>query len=230
MSTYVCITTRNEAQTIGPLVQHLIEDGLMPIVVDAASTDGTPREAELAGAIVYPSSDRIPIGVGLRLAWEAALGHDATTIVQMDAGGSHLVTDIRRLWWTLHQASHVDMVIGSRFCSGAKYAGGSLWRQLSSRLAARMCNAAQNYENPLTDWTSGFRAFRPAAIKKLLERNYSAGMHGWQIEVVAEARRLGLTIREAPITYIAGRSSLDLKVAREAYRVWQSLHMFEARS
>jgi hypothetical protein len=48
--------------------------------------------------------------------------------------------------------------------------------------------------------------------------------HEWQIEVLAYAGELGLKIVECPITYTAGRSSLNHRTLYRASRMW--LHVF----
>jgi hypothetical protein len=48
-------------------------------------------------------------------------------------------------------------------------------------------------------------------------------MHGWQIEVLAHAGHLGLEIAEVPISYRAGRSAFNRKIANEAFLVWMDI-------
>ena len=72
----------------------------------------------------------------------------------------------------------------------------------------------------LTDWTSGYRVYSAKAAEYLLGCQYRAKMHGWQVEVLFNAIRGGLSISEAPITYTAGRSSFNRSVAGEALGVW----------
>lgn len=211
--TVTVITTRNEGATVGTLVHAMRRHGHV-IVVDAASEDDTVERARRAGAVVL-GKHRMPIGPALMTGWRAALGAGATRVIQIDAGGSHDPLEAYRLWATLRQA---DIVVGSRFLPCSDYTGGPWWRPVGSRMAARACNLVQG--SKLTDWTSGFRAFRAEALRVLLRHQYQAQMHGWQIEVLARALDSELLVKEVPITYRAGRSSFDLAVAREAVRVW----------
>lgn len=211
------ITTLNEASSIGALVAGLHEHDLHVIVVDDASSDETAHAARLAGAAVYVNRERIGIGPSLMKGWRLALDMWADYVIQIDAGGSHLVSDVPAMRNALASA---DMVIGSRFLRDAKYVAGGNWRRpLLSRLAAFMCNRAQHGANH-TDWTSGYRAFRASLLQMLLGYPYQAKMHGWQIEVLARANEVGAEITEVPITYIAGRSSFNRRVANEAIRSW----------
>jgi len=140
----------------------------------------------------------------------------ADSIIQLDAGGSH---DPAQALSLLRRLIGVDMVIGSRFMPGAHYTGNPK-RKAMSQLASLMCNIKTG--RCITDWTSGYRAFRREAIEVLLH-DYQAKMHGWQIEVLGNALRVGLRVAEVPITYTAGQSSFNKGVAWEAFQAWRRL-------
>lgn len=218
MSELVLITTVNEAPTITPLVHGLRALGLAVLVIDAGSTDGTATLARAAGATVLELR-RVPIRDALLTGWEMALEGGYGHVVQLDAGGSHRARDTEGLLCAVHRHG-CDLAIGSRFVPGAVYHGRPRRREMS-RLAAAACRAKSGAY--LTDWTSGFRAFRRSALEVLARETYSAAMHGWQIEVLAHALRHGMTIGEAPITYSAGRSSFDRRIGIEAFNVWRRL-------
>lgn len=213
----VILTTVNEAASIASLTGNLRWQGLDVLVVDAGSTDSTAALAESAGATVL-KLPRVPIRHALLFGWEMALDEGYTRVVQLDAGGSHSASDAKRL---LHAVENgCDLAVGSRFMPGAVYHGRPVRREMS-RLAAAACRAKTGAY--LTDWTSGFRAFRSEALRELIGAPYQAVMHGWQIEVLAEAVRLDMTIAEVPIFYRAGRSSFNAQIAREALNVWRRL-------
>lgn len=218
MSDFAVISALNEADTIGALVDSLLLDGIRSIVVDSASTDATADEAKYAGAMVIQLQSRPGIGPALMRGWQIALGQCASRIVQLDAGGSHNPVDALRLLSRLDNGA--DMIIGSRFRHGARYVNNGAWyRPHFSRLAALLCCFAQS-KAWYSDWTSGYRAFTPDALRSLLKKRYTAKMHGWQIETLAHAGELGFRIAEVPITYTAGRSSFNRGVALEAVNVW----------
>lgn len=210
------ITTLNEAATIGLLIRHLLYHVDAVHLVDGGSTDDTASIADCAGAKVIAMGTRTPIAACLRIGWKTALDAGATRILQIDAGGSHRVSDAPYLLM-----SDADLVIGSRFVDGSDYTG-NFKRQLMSLIAGMACNLAVP-GGCWSDWTSGYRVFSREAAEYLVAQDYRAGFHGWQIEVLAHAARAGFRIEERPITYIAGRSSFNRKVAREAFGVWWRL-------
>lgn len=214
-STVAVISTLNERTSIGPLVANLCKAGLQVVVVDAASTDGTPEKAKAAGAEVVRFKERPGIGRNLVMGWRVAIDMGATTIVQMDAGWSHLVTDALSV---ATQTVLSDVVVGSRFCMNGQYFGDPR-RKAASQAATVACNLRFRGQHH-TDWTSGLRAFRVSAAHKLAKVPYSARMHGWQIEVLLAANHLELSVTDCPITYHGGRSSFSSSVAKEALKLW----------
>ena len=213
------ITTVNEQETIAQIVAALLLQDLRVLVVDAGSTDGTVAMAESAGALVlrFP---RVPIRHAMLAGWEMALEDDAIgNVVQLDAGASHDPSDATRLLMPIF-ANGYDVMVGSRFITGSMYLGRPVRREMS-RLAALACRLKSGAH--LTDWTSGYRAFSRDALEELVGQRYRASMHGWQIEVLHHALHLGLHIGETAITYRAGRSSMNGRIALEAINTWRLL-------
>ncbi len=210
------ITTYNEAGTIGALLDTLTWRVDAVHLVDGGSTDETASIAAEHGAKVIAMGTRTPIAECLRMGWKTALDAGADRIVQIDAGGSHRAYNLPHL-----QLSDADVVIGSRFVTGSRYIGNPR-RRLMSWLAGIACNLAVP-GGCWNDWTSGYRVFSREAAEYLVKQDYTAQMHGFQIQVLAHAARAGFLIEERPITYIAGRSSFNTKVAREALGVWWRL-------
>lgn len=235
MSTIAVVTTLNEEASIARLIADLAHHCKTVIVVDDASTDQTVMRARAAHAIVLEHTERVGIGPSLMQGWREALRlgsgslplpdrraltgsqrASALRVVQIDAGGSHNPHDLYHMLNV-----DADLVIGSRFVRHAEYTGNPK-RALMSRLAAAMCNLAQSGAH-WSDWTSGYRVFSGRAIERLLCKTYHARMHGIQIEVLAHAGALGLSIVEEPIRYHAGRSSFNARVAWEAFSVWGNM-------
>ena len=216
MKYYAVITAKNEAETIGGIVNSLVADKWQVIVINDGSSDDTALNAISAGAHVISQSPSIGIGRSLQRAWRVADDDGADYIRQLDAGGSHDPRQARDLLGALI-VENADMVIGSRFMPGGKYIGRK-WRSFFSRLAAMMLNFATHKQ--FTDWTSGYRCFSRAEIEKLLEIRYYQTMHAWQIEVLGKAIENNFNIIEVPITYTAGESSLNVGGISDAIMEW----------
>ncbi len=218
----IVIPALNEVATIGMLVAAAQQFGSV-IVVDDGSGDGTGDLAWAAGAEVIRHATREGIGRSIIDGWRAALKCGAERVVVIDAGGSHAAPEMPRLL-----REDAGLVIGSRFVSGGLYLGGSWWRRWGSRLAGIACNLAQR--GPwIRDWSSAYRIYSAQVVKELLKVSYRAKMHAWQIEVLARVRALGMRVREVPITYRAGRSSLRLAGVLELITVWLLiLHHWQA--
>jgi len=214
---WVCITAKDEAETIGPLVEQLLAGQHNVLVVDDGSRDDTGTLARRAGALEMRHGKSEGIGPSLMEAWSYVKRRQgAERIVQLDAGGSHDPADLAGLL-----AVEADLVIGSRFVPGGQYHGRQ-WRAGCSRLASLVLNLSQR--GPwIHDWSSGYRVFSRAAVERLLACRYTATMHGWQIEVLGRARQYGLSVAEAPISYRAGRSSLRWSTVHETILIWQSV-------
>lgn len=219
MTDWAVITTLNEDLSIGALVSTLRSNGLQVVVVDDGSEDDTIYAARNAGAHVIAHVLRTGIGPSLVEGWRWVLQEKPANVVQLDAGGSH---DPRHIAHMIHRLRWAEVVVGSRFVNGAIYRG-NIKRAALSRLAAIACNLKQFHAiTGISDWTSGYRAFRPDALRRLARVQYTATMHGWQIEVLRAAIRMNMRIDEAPIIYTAGRSSFNRRVAREAFNVWRA--------
>lgn len=207
------ITALNEAGTIAELIYQLKRQGLDVCVVNDGSTDDTGKVAELAGAHVIHHERPRGIGKSLVEAWRYAIIKGWRYTVQIDAGGSHDPHD-----WQKAFDSQIDIMIGSRFAEHSAYLGGSKWRKMGSAYAAKLLNFASHQK--ITDWTSGYRVFSLTALRHLVNVPYMTNMHTWQIEVLHEALRQGLTVSEAPITYRATNSTFKLSMVDDLIKVW----------
>ena len=208
----------NEAETIGDLVRQLKRRADLVIVVNGGPTDKTKELTSDAGAQVIENETGVfGLGVCILEGMKAAMSDGRVKhILTIDAGGSHDPLNIDRL--ILRKA---DIVIGSRFCEGGEYIGNKR-REIASRVAAIACRFAKR-KPKISDWTSGYRLYSREAAGKLIYANYAAKGHAFQIEVLTQAIRRGMVIREAPIRYQAGRSSLRMKSIDEAFSAWLEL-------
>jgi glycosyltransferase involved in cell wall biosynthesis len=197
----VIIPARNESHAIGQVIRGVLVQcpDAEVIVVDDASTDDTPDQAERAGAKVIRRPYNIGNGAGVKTGVRAATGD---VVVVIDADGQHNPADLPRL---LDQIGPYDMVIGARDRSGQQNAfrwlGNSLLNWLGSYVAGM----------PMEDLTSGFRAMRRSIMLEfvsLLPNQFS-----WPTTSAMAFVKAGYHVKFEPIQMrprTGGRSSQRL--------------------
>lgn len=213
----VVIPTLNEEDTIGDLVYHLSRY-FSVIVVDDNSKDNTRQIAEAHGAHVIHNKERLGLAKSLLYGFDYALSLNVDKVCVIDAGGSHKWDT---LFSMLELSPTYDLIIGSRFLPFSYYnnTNGKWLRPLLSKVAAFILNMSLS-KAKYTDWTSGLRVYDAQLVEYLLTHYYISTMHPIQIELLAKAHEVRCNIIEYPITYIAGKSQFNWKVANEAVKVW----------
>ncbi|MBP9890874.1 MAG: glycosyltransferase [Planctomycetes bacterium] len=210
----IVLLTKNEAGNIGPLIVALKSELALAapgfLVIDA-SHDATPEEARAAGATVL--ADNSPYGVVLTRGLRDAASE---WVLVLDADGSHLASDARRLWEAREGA---DLVVGSRFAAGAGKSGQGAFRAwLSRRLAGLFAAFARL---PARDVSSGFRLYRRALFA---DATPAAQFFNVQPELLAHAARKGARVREVGITYAPrGQGQSKARVLKYGWAFLKSL-------
>ena len=170
---------------------------LLPLVVDAGSSDGTAEKAAAAGALVARHPRNLGQGEGLRTGFAVATALGADVVVTMDADGQHDPAELPDLVGPVVR-DEADYVQGSRFlgryddAGGARHAGIKGFTTLINLLA----------RTRITDCTNGYRAVRVRDLARmhLVEDRFSAA------EIIIEASARGLRMREVPV-HIRSRSA-----------------------
>jgi hypothetical protein len=160
------------------------------LVVDDGSSDATVSVARRHGCLTARNSVNRGQGAALRVGYMIARARGAQIVVTMDADNQHRPEDLPVMVEPLLRGS-ADFVIGSRQLGGAD--AGSKIRSLGVVLFSRLITVLSGRH--ITDCSSGFRAFRIAAMAKLelREDQYQTS------EVIIEASKKGLNIVEVPI-------------------------------
>jgi dolichol-phosphate mannosyltransferase len=223
----VVIPTYNERQNLArlaPTVLRTLPDVRL-LVVDDGSPDGTGALAdELAAAdprvAVIHRPGKMGLGSAYVQGFRRALSTDTELIVQMDADFSH---DPAVLPDLVADASRYDVVLGSRYISGANVANWPLRRLLLSYFANVYTRIVTGL--PLRDSTGGYKCFRRRVLEAVDLDSIRSDGYSFQIEVNFRCWRKGFSMVEIPIVFVdrhAGTSKMSRRIVWEAtWLVWR---------
>lgn len=155
----IIIPARNEARTIGDLLQSLnkAHPDAEIIVVNDGSEDDTARISASAGARVISSPYSMGNGAAVKAGAREAVGD---IFIFMDADGQHQAEEIDKLLEIIDEG--YDMVIGARsiksHSSKARYLANVFYNRFASWVSGHR----------IQDLTSGFRAIRAEKFREFL--------------------------------------------------------------
>jgi glycosyltransferase involved in cell wall biosynthesis len=134
-SVAVVIPAFNEAQRIGKTLEELVKYFTKIVVVDDGSIDSTVSEVSKLGILAIKHPLNLGQGAALQTGIEAALLDPSTTeILTFDADGQHDINSALLLIDEI-QNSEYDIVLGSRYCKGAKTIDMPMKKRMILRLA-----------------------------------------------------------------------------------------------
>jgi len=197
MKTLIVLPAYNEAPVLGRTLVLLRESTDADIlVVDDGSVDATGRIARRMRVGVVRHVVNMGLGAAIKTGFEAAKRGGYDVMVTFDADGQHDPGDIKVLLKALRGA---DVVIGAR-TRGIE----------NMPFLKRVGNFALNMLTGLffgifsSDSQSGLRAFNRIAIESISIR---ASKYEVSSEILYEARRNGLRLREVPVEVIYSEHS-----------------------
>ncbi len=168
------------------------------VIVDNASTDGTPRVAR-ALADDLPGVDVLALaekgrGRALRAAWTTS---DADVLCYMDVD---LSTDLRALLPLVAPlvTGHSDVAIGTRLAHGAHVVRGPK-RELISRSYNHLLHLTLGAR--FSDAQCGFKAVRADVARRLVPKVRDEAWF-FDTELLVLAQRQGLRIHEVPVDWV----------------------------
>lgn len=222
MSVVVVAPTYQEAENIERFITGVLNSvpGARVVIVDDASPDGT---AALADRLAEKHSDvtvtvrqeKNGLASAYRDGFALALSQGATVVVSMDVDGSH---DPRALPSLLARLGvDCDLVIGSRYVPG----GGTVNWPLHRRLLSRWGNGytARLLGLNVKDCTSGYRAYRADALRRLDLDVTKAEGYAFLTELVRRCSQRQLRVAEVPITFVDrqyGTSKMSPRIVFES--------------
>jgi len=221
----VVLPTYNESHNIGGILERVLGHDIFDVlVVDDNSTDGTRDivrgfmgRHDNVNMLERPG--KMGLGTAYTTGFKWGLQHGYDCMMEMDSDFSHNPDDMPRFVEAVENGAH--LVIGSRYIGGTISVIGWDFKRL---LLSRFGNiyASHILGVPLTDLTSGFRAYTREALEGIdLESIYSEG-YSFQIEMAYYVWCAGLEVREISIIFTEraqGSSKMSRNIVREAVKL-----------
>lgn len=218
----VVLPTRNERDNIEVFLRTLrrATNATDVLVVDDDSPDGTADAArtvgrEVGGVTVLVRQGRTGLGSAYRDGFESALALGYDAVISMDADMSHDPAEIPTMLRLL--ADGADAVIGSRYVGGGGTTDWPIHRQLLSKWGNAYTRRALRL-GP-RDCTSGYRAYRAAALAAIRPATTSAEGYAFLTELVRRLDHGGFRLVETPIIFrdrTRGRSKMSWRIVLES--------------
>jgi len=223
----IVVPTYNERDNIERLAPTVLSQ--LPevelLVVDDGSPDGTGDYVDTLAARdprvhVLHRPGKMGLGSAYVQGFQYALKTDVDLILQMDADFSHDPEVIPEL---VEQTTRYDVVLGSRYITGANVVNWSLQRLFLSYFANVYTHIVTGL--PLRDSTGGFKCFRRKVLEEIDLGAIRSDGYSFQIEVNFRCWRKGFSITEIPIVFVdrhAGTSKMSRRIVWEAmWLVWR---------
>jgi dolichol-phosphate mannosyltransferase len=215
----VVLPTYNEAANLPVIAAELLAlplPGLSILVADDNSPDGTGTIADQLAERYGPDRMTVvhrPEKQGLGRAYvdgmTRAIAAGAEFVVQMDSDLSHAPKYLPQMLGTL-LSTDADVVIGSRYVTGASLASEWSWhRRALSGFANAYVRALLRLG--IRDVTAGFKIWRSSALRTIDVASIRSNGYSFQVEMNYRSVRHGLKIVELPI-HFADRREGDSKM------------------
>jgi dolichol-phosphate mannosyltransferase len=194
------------------------------LVVDDNSPDGTADLArelngELGGVEVLQREAKSGLGSAYRAGFDKVLGGSGDSaydvVISMDADLSHDPAVLPAMMELIQGGA--DAVIGSRYVPGGATVDWPLARRLLSRWGNRYTSGVLGLH--IHDCTSGFRAYRAAALRAIEPTSTAAEGYAFLTELVRRLIRGGYQVVEHPITFVDreyGTSKMSGRIIAES--------------
>ena len=199
MRVVVLLPAYNEEAVIGPVIESAKAHADEVVVIDDGSSDGSARIAREHGAIVLRHVLNRGLGAALGTGFLYARQHGADVAVTLDADGQHDPSEIPGFVEAIRQGASV--VIGSRMLGQE----GMPWHRRTANWLGNLTTLLL-FGAWVTDSQSGYRALSAHALDRMDIRSNRMEVSS---EIIAEARRKRLSLKEIPIRVIYTEYSLS---------------------
>jgi glycosyltransferase involved in cell wall biosynthesis len=222
MRTVVVLPTYNERDNVRGLLSAVRDTvpAADVLVIDDNSPDGTAELVEATAAdlgqiklVVRPR--KRGLGTAYREGFTVALDEGYDIIVSMDVDWSHDPAVLPDLLGLIEGGA--DVAIGSRYVPGGATVDWPLHRRLLSRWGNRY--TAFVLRLGINDCTSGYRAYRAAALRAIEPATTTAEGYAFLTELVRRHERHGHTMAETPIVFADrryGTSKMSTRIILES--------------
>jgi dolichol-phosphate mannosyltransferase len=223
MKSLVIIPTFNEIENVQRMLDTVmsLEPEFNVLIVDDGSPDGTAKvvkenQKKHDRIHLLERSGKLGLGTAYIAGFHWALERGYDLIYEMDCDFSHNPNDLVRLREACMNGAGV--AVGSRYTRGGKVSNWPVGRILMSYFASVYVNTILWLG--VRDSTAGFKCYRREVLERIdLSRIQFIG-YAFQIEMKYNARQLGFSIEEVPITFIdreLGTSKMSMNIFREAF-------------
>jgi glycosyltransferase involved in cell wall biosynthesis/phosphohistidine swiveling domain-containing protein len=194
LRTLVLVPIFNEEKTVKNLLEQIRENSSADIlVVNDGSTDDSLFQAKKGGATYIINHDRnVGPGGALISGFKFAVEQNFDVLITLDGDGQHPPQFIPKFMKAIND---VDMVVGSRYLpSSERRSPPPKDRELAIKYLRKLARKYIKYN--VTDYASGFRAYRVSSLRKLrvTEKGYA-----WPFQLWVQAYAAGFKVKEIPI-------------------------------
>lgn len=190
MRVLVAIPALNEQETIYGVIEEIKTNFSHDvIVIDDGSSDLTGEFALRAGANLLTHPYNMGVGAAMRSAFVFAKSMDYDIVIQVDADGQHIPTEMQKLIDGLESS---DVTVGSRLIEKTTY-GFSKPRRFAISTLSSLLRLISGKK--IHDPTSGFRGSNKKAIR-IFSEHYPSEYLGDTVISLLVASRFKLRISE----------------------------------
>lgn len=165
------------------------------LVIDDGSSDATAAAARAGGARVARHPINLGYGAAIQTGYRYAAAHGHRAVLQIDADGQHDPGSLVDLLKTLDEGW--DLVLGSRFLSGARAYRAPLVRRLGMRFFGAISSWVLGRR--ITDPTTGFQALGFQLVRYYAEGRFFPPDYP-DADVLIRVGRAGFRVTEIPVT------------------------------
>lgn len=241
-SVHIILPAYNEAANllrllprIELLAKQIPHHNLVVFIINDGSEDDTLKIARETDTVYHKIIVDIQPNQGLANAIRTGIQHsikelaDHDIIITMDADDSHDPALIQNMISEIEKGN--DLIIASRYQSGAKVIGLSPLRKLTSWGASIAFRLFAPIEG-VKDYTCGFRAYRAAILKKALAeyQNHFIEEQGFacMVEILLKLNKKNIHIREIPmiLRYDRKAGNSKMKLLSTITRSFRLLYLY----